>query len=233
MKDAVVEKIEQIGGEGEKKEGEKIDGAPETAPVVPAEGAEVKKPEEAELNENLEIVSTDCIVFASTSKFHGDATINGQFTSDEANAWFNQQYVVQVGQTVNHKLVLSMRRAGDIEKSLIAVQSKGDSKQVNDVVLAYHKGLNFIQYEDEEDNEYSDYLGLFANDLDDAHVFKINPKGEEKEDEAVPAVEEKPEAEAAQADREAPAQAEGAAAPDAAPVAAVVEEVVEAPLPEL
>ena len=181
-----VKKIAHIGGDGEKKEeekkeGEKIEGAPETAAAAGAEGAgasvpaEEKKPEEAELNENLEIVSTDCIVFASTSKFHGDATINGQFTSDEANAWFNQQYVVQVGQTVNHKLVLSMRRAGDIEKSLIAVQSKGDSKQVNDVVLAYHKGHNFIQYEDEEDNEYSDYLGLFANDLDDAHLFKINP----------------------------------------------------------
>jgi hypothetical protein len=127
---------------GDKPEEEKKEGAPE-AGAPAAEGAEEKKKEEAEKKEeDLKIVSTDCIVFASNSKFQGDATINAQFTSDEANAWFNQQYVVQVCQTENHKLVLSMRRAGDIEKSLIAVQSKGETKPVNDVVLAYHKDLN-------------------------------------------------------------------------------------------
>jgi len=122
--------------------GDKKDEAPEAAPVAP-EGAEEKKKEEVEKKEEeLKIVSTDCIVFASTSKFQGDATINAQFTSDEANAWFNQQYVVQVCQNDKNKLILSMRRAGDIEKSLIAVQSKGETKPVNDVVLAYHKDLN-------------------------------------------------------------------------------------------
>jgi hypothetical protein len=67
--------------EEEKKEDEENKESPEAAAaVVPAEGAEEQKkeetPAEAEPREDLEIVSTDCIVFAADSKFPGDANIN-------------------------------------------------------------------------------------------------------------------------------------------------------------
>jgi hypothetical protein len=59
---------------------------------------------------------------------------------------------------------------------------------LNDVVLAYHKGVK-LHSEEEETAEESDYFGLYANDLDDTHVFKINPQpeiAEAKEEEPAP-----------------------------------------------
>ena len=78
-----------------------------------------------------------------------------------------------------------MRRCSDISKSIIAVQSKGDTKALNDVVLAYHKGINLNETNIEEQDDISDYLGLYANDVDDMHLFKINiQKKESGEEEA-------------------------------------------------
>jgi hypothetical protein len=91
------------------------------APEVVAAGEDEEKKDEGEQLEDLEIVTTDAIVFASNSKFHGDRTIVGDFSPEEADEWFDQQYLVQVCQTKNCKLVLSIRRSSDLDKSIIAV----------------------------------------------------------------------------------------------------------------
>tara|TARA_B110000285_G_C15036229_1_gene569407 strand:+ start:202 stop:504 length:303 start_codon:yes stop_codon:yes gene_type:complete len=71
--------------------------------------------------EDVEIATTDSFVFASNSKFHGDKTIVEEYTIEQADKWFDNQYTVQVCQTKTSKLVLSIRRNGDFEKSIIAV----------------------------------------------------------------------------------------------------------------
>ena len=63
---------------GEKKAAE--------AEEVVAEVLEEKKKDEP--FEDLEIVATDCIVFASNSKFHGDKTIPVTYSEEEATKWF-------------------------------------------------------------------------------------------------------------------------------------------------
>jgi hypothetical protein len=41
---------------------------------------------------------------------------------------------------------------------------------LNDVTLAYHKGV-VLDYQEDEEIIENDYLGLYANDMGDLHVF--------------------------------------------------------------
>lgn len=58
--------------------------------VEEAEATENNKEEDKQEFEDLEIVTTDCIVFNSDSKFLGDRTIVGEFSHEEATKWLSK-----------------------------------------------------------------------------------------------------------------------------------------------
>lgn len=68
--------------------------APEAGEAAVEEGTEKEKEEGDKEFEKLQIFTTDAIVLNNYSKFHGDSTIVQSFTSEEADAFFAQQYVV-------------------------------------------------------------------------------------------------------------------------------------------
>ena len=67
------------------------------------------------------MVTTDCIIFCHSSKFIGDRTVNNEYSEQEVSEHLSKQYVVVVGQTKERKQVLSIRKANDLTKSLIAI----------------------------------------------------------------------------------------------------------------
>lgn len=82
----------------------------EAAPAA-EEAQEEKKKEGTEEFEDLEIVTTDAIVFNNYSKFHGDNYASSDFTQDQADRWIFKQFVAQLGQTSTSKLIINLRHA--------------------------------------------------------------------------------------------------------------------------
>jgi hypothetical protein len=90
----------------------------------------------------LQVEGADAIIFSSCNEMLIDnAALQRETTSEEADNWIQDQYVVHLGQAHlednKNQLVMSLRKVSDFSKSLIAVQSP--QQKHNDVSVGLLK----------------------------------------------------------------------------------------------
>lgn len=97
-----------------------------------------------------------------------NTVMHQETTSEEADNWIQNQYVVHLGQVHlednKTQLVMSLRKISNFSKSLIAVQAP--HQKHNNVSLGLLKQMTF-------EGEVNDFIGIYANNADNMHLIKI------------------------------------------------------------
>ena len=117
----------------------------------------------------LEVKGADAIIFSTSNEILIDNTVlQHETTSEKADEWIKKQYVVHLGQTTDadnkNWLVMSLRKVSEISQSLIAVQAPHAKHNNVSVGLLNQMTL---------DAEINDFIGIYANNNDNAHLIKI------------------------------------------------------------